>query len=765
MPCRAVRPVETALLFTAAALIILKLTRQPFQRPSSLVFVRPDATEVVIGVLSLVMSLAGCVMLARPDSTPHFRDALACYAVAGVLLVYAALRRSLDGRSLSLGGLRGRAAACAPEAAVCAAIVLLGIGLRLYAVTYYPPYPGAVSDETVLGQMAAKMVADPSFRPIYLPMGGSVNLYHPIALAFSVLSANTLTLRLPSVLVGILTLLPFYGVARNLFAVPVALTVLGLFAVSFWHNSVARFAFDWVYMGFFAMLTIYFVLRGQRSGHWLGYCASGIALGLGIYSYAAFRLVPFLIVLYLVYKAVLVRDFGRRQWPNLLVMAAAFVAVAAPNLIVAARGGSWMGASFAGVVSPMTRHLTGETAVAAGARVAAALVRVTARYSSEWPSIMSRDRGFLDPVVAVLFVLGLVFCTVYFWRRENFLLAAMTLIPITVAAGLTTNQLAYRFFVIIPLVYLVAGALLQALLERFAHGPSSRLANVSLAGLVALSGAWNLTALNQHSQDCQARSPFMDRPYAVMQYAQDAGRGYRVYVISSFPWHLPFDNYAWLAGDTPVEPVANIYDAIPAPASGERGVIYLVTDPLIDVVLGYLTSVYPAGVTRTVPPDHCTPQMRFAAFHVNPAALTHKAEISAVPHGLLGRYFSGAGFQGAPSTRLDPPFRSRFDTEQRLSVIWNAQLAAPTAGVYTFTVTTAQESTLLIDGVAVVRNPGHNDNDVPAEGASRLAAGPHALELRYDRAFNSGTMELRWTPPGGSSEIIPLSALTATTSQ
>jgi hypothetical protein len=136
------------------------------------------------------------------------------------------------------------------------------------------------------------------------------------------------------------------------------------------------------------------------------------------------------------------------------------------------------------------------------------------------------------------------------------------------------------------------------------------------------------------------------------------------------------------------------------------------------------------------------------------------------PHGLRGRYYAAPGWQGdVVLQRVDATFVNAFDSDKRMSVLWDAELTIATPGVYTFTLTTAKESLLAIDGHDVVMNPGHADNVIGAQGAVALGAGQHALSIRYDRYFNNGTMELRWTLPDGSSEIVPVDLLQPETGQ
>jgi hypothetical protein len=94
-----------------------------------------------------------------------------------------------------------------------------------------------------------------------------------------------------------------------------------------------------------------------------------------------------------------------------------------------------------------------------------------------------------------------------------------------------------------------------------------------------------------------------------------------------------------------------------------------------------------------------------------------------------------------------------------MSIIWDGVIKISVPGTYAFSLTTVKESVLLIDDQEVVRNNGEGDHTVEARGSATLSPGQHRITIRYDRSFNYGTMELRWTPPGGTSEFIPLDVL------
>lgn len=89
-----------------------------------------------------------------------------------------------------------------------------------------------------------------------------------------------------------------------------------------------------------ATLAVYAFWRGWRSAGrwaWLWYAAAGFCIGLGLYTYAAARLFPFVFVAFLAYMVWQDRDSLVERWKLLVLMVAVAVLTAAPLLLFFAR--------------------------------------------------------------------------------------------------------------------------------------------------------------------------------------------------------------------------------------------------------------------------------------------------------------------------------------------------------------------------------------------------------------------------------------------
>lgn len=85
-------------------------------------------------------------------------------------------------------------------------------------------------------------------------------------------------------------------------------------------------------------------------------------------------------------------------------------------------------------------------------------------------------------------------------------------------------------------------------------------------------------------------------------------------------------------------------------------------------------------------------------------------------------------------------------------------LLVPTNGTYTFQLNSDDGSMLWLDGALVVTNDGaHAAREISA--TTNLTAGPHALMLGYFQNLGSAVLELRWSGPGFTRELVPADAL------
>jgi 4-amino-4-deoxy-L-arabinose transferase-like glycosyltransferase len=319
------------------------------------------------------------------------------------------------------------------EWAAVTLILLLAAALRFGGLGEVPP--GLAHDEVANGLIARDILA--GRHAIYFTAAyGHEPLYHYVqAASVALFGGHWLGLRWPSVAFGLLGIAGTYALAHRLFGVRVALLTIAWLAGGFWPLFYARIGVRAISLPFTAALAAYFLLKatasqasqptrspvyqpaGSSSANWL---LAGLFLGLSLYTYMAARVLPFILVAYLIYS-LLIYSPTPIPWPRLLAFLAVAVAVSAPLAI-------WLlthpGAEYrvAEVQEPLVRLLAGDPSLV-WQNVIANLKFFTVA-GDPWPRQNLPGRPvFADPVSAVLFLVGLL-VALWRWRdpRYGFLL-------------------------------------------------------------------------------------------------------------------------------------------------------------------------------------------------------------------------------------------------------------------------------------------------------------------------------------------------------
>ncbi len=209
------------------------------------------------------------------------------------------------------------------------AIIALAAFFRLYQITQVPP--GLYPDEAMNGNNALEALATNHYKVFYPENNGREGLFmniQAVFLKYLMPLQNGATaawmLRLPSALFGIFTVLGLFFLVRELLAADpesrmakykdyIALFAAFLLATSFWHILFSRIGFRAIMAPFFMVWAAYFFLKAinEKTGKLFGFfkkyyylfpaVIAGIFFGLGFYSYIAFRIMPVLFLIFIVY--------------------------------------------------------------------------------------------------------------------------------------------------------------------------------------------------------------------------------------------------------------------------------------------------------------------------------------------------------------------------------------------------------------------------------------------------------------------------------
>ena len=347
---------------------------------------------------------------------------------------------------------RGRLAAALWEAAAVAAITAVAAGLRFASLDLAPP--GLYHDEAIYGILGlyvmhgnhALFFGEREALFMYLLAEGVKRLGHDVV-----------TIRVVAALVGTATVPALYWLGRLLCGRRVGLLAAAGLAASYWHVTLSRDVFradTLPLLATLALALLWAALRQPRVWTRLPlFLIAGGGLGLVLYTYIAGRIVPIVVLIFLVGEVLWQR---RRLAPVWATLPLYFFAAA---LVFAPLGAFYLAnpENFLGRMS--------EVSLAAQARGEGALSYLDNALRVAGMFLVSGDQNWrhnlagkpvFGPLFGLAFLLGTAVC-LRCWRRSEsrFLLlwTALMLVP-TVAAEDAPHYL--RAIGALPGVYLLA---------------------------------------------------------------------------------------------------------------------------------------------------------------------------------------------------------------------------------------------------------------------------------------------------------------------
>lgn len=187
-------------------------------------------------------------------------------------------------------------------------IFLLALFFRVYRIDAIPTDPESDHVE------AAKDVWDilqGQYR-IFFPRntGREPTQFYLTAALSRVLGYGFVTLKLTMALVGVLNVIPMYFLGKELLDRRFGLLAAFFVAISYWHVIISRIGLRIVLAPLWTSATLYFLFRAFRTRQRNDFLLTGVCLGLGLYGYYAFRIVPLLIVVLCALKVAIDREPG-----------------------------------------------------------------------------------------------------------------------------------------------------------------------------------------------------------------------------------------------------------------------------------------------------------------------------------------------------------------------------------------------------------------------------------------------------------------------
>lgn len=213
-------------------------------------------------------------------------------------------------------------------------VLAAGIFLRFWKLGSIPP--GIQYDEAYNGIDAIHALETGDFKLFYPENTGREGLHiNVIAIFIKLFGVSSLTLRLANAMWGSLTLVGFYFLLRELKFSRLSV-LLGTFMLSFsfWHLDFSRTAFRAILVPLFLTWALYFFLRGinNKKTYW-SFLLAGLFLGLGFYSYIAFRIAPLIFIIFGSAYLLFEKKGFLKNWKIISIFVGASIFCALPILL------------------------------------------------------------------------------------------------------------------------------------------------------------------------------------------------------------------------------------------------------------------------------------------------------------------------------------------------------------------------------------------------------------------------------------------------
>ncbi len=631
------------------------------------------------------------------------------------------------------------------EVALLLLILIVALFLRTWHIGQMPH--GCQSDECNNALDAMRWLHGEPYTPYAGTNEGQATLFtYIIAALFALLGPKMNTLRLVPALVGTLTILAFYGLARWRFRSPrLALVLAALFAASRWHITFSRIVYELIMVPLVVSLLLWVLLRALRHGRRLDWAWVGFFLALGMNTYTAFRVVPAWIALFFLYWLagdLLHEERRARLWRDVEGMALAGVTGIVglgPLLVYTLR--HW------DQFTSRMRHISVFNDIqAAGSYepLRQNIVKTLKMFNVQGDMAALNNlpgEPLLDIFVGALFVLGIIYALRYVNRPLPFLYVTGVLFQMSTVIFSVAHEApsARRPIGILVLVYLLVGEVLAQVWRAFDLAWRNYGQRV-FQGLLVLMVA-TLTVWNAHMYfGVQAKLPEVQLAYsphesAVGEYIRTLPPDTLILVTRAYHHHSAVK----FIGGRDVIPL-NLSQHVPLRQQVDTDVVYIL-DPPLQNVIPFLQRVYPDGQVEF----HRGPAgvLLFISFHV-------PAEDMAKIRGMRMRLFPGHEVAGSPvqegrattlivtftDVSLPPPF----------TVELSGSLLVPAAGSYTFQVEGKGEAQFFLDERCI--GGACRGQSLPFQVDARLVAGFVPLRVVY--TTSDGTpLRVLWGPQGG----------------
>jgi hypothetical protein len=433
-------------------------------------------------------------------------------------------------------------------------LTITALGLRIIKLDQYP-YP-VLKDEFTLGAEATGIVQGQYTNLIEPgwsrdPLMSSV----PEAIAIGLLGNTVFAVRIAPAIIGALSIVFFYFLARSLFdRLTASLAAFCLLTLPpYLHFS--RLGVNNIFAGFWAVVVFWLTYRATLKGRAVDYLLAGLAAGLSFYSYVGNRPIPFLAVGMLLFCILMRRGYLGAQWRQLLVFFAVLTLVSAPLIFYYGRHTSLFLERFRAANIFSTKWLVMEP-INSGHSIPVALLEQFRKSTLVFISEGASGGWYYSPqpyfslLGAIFFVLGLAYSLSHMRELRHLLLQVWFWTTVILGSALITNPPSTeRIIGAMPVAALFAAIGLAQVAEMLKRIRLAlpRLINGMVIGImviISIQGGYYYLGTYQQERTFKQRAEEFE--LEVSQYVSTLGPDNRLYLLVTLPLesaHFPAHDY------------------------------------------------------------------------------------------------------------------------------------------------------------------------------------------------------------------------------
>lgn len=628
-------------------------------------------------------------------------------------------------------------------------ILALGLFLRLFRIDSLPA--GMHTDQGLIGFTALK-IAREGFRPFFELLNFPVPetfLYYQVAAFFKLFGASYLTFHVFFALLSIASFPLIYWTFRQLSGPRVALLALFILSVMRWNWTMSRNGYPSIQTAFYLFGCLAFGIHGLKERKLWALVVSALFCGAGLYTYQAFKAVPFLLLALAIYEYQFRRretGLTRRQLLSYFLLAAL---AAAPLLGYMARTGN---------LGNRERELFILTEV-----IKEKSLMPVVRNWTGTPLMFNRSgdmnsrhnipgRRMLDDVSGALFVLGLGLA----WRRRRdrtgfYPLAGLFVMSLPCLLS-TDIAHANRIVCITPFVAYFAATALDQAREWMDHSISRPLATKALLGsllaIITLLNGYTYFVQQAQNEDCLTgfgpEQNYIGRKIERLEKTQPGHFNY--FITTAYEGNLTVSFLGYPAKERTF-PFLVPQDLEKGNIPRDRDAIFILEQGKSGT-LRFLKTLFPDGQEERLRDQDG--QTLIFCYQVPRIDLT---SFKRWHRGLRGSYLETADWSARPLlTRWDPILNFThkrdfpFTQYPPFRVLWKGMLRIDQAGNYRFQLLTTDKAQLYLDG-----------EPVTLEKIRFLKEKRYPIMVRYEKdSGDDMALHLAWKKPGDILwEVIP----------